>query len=71
MDTVDFVIGNTAQIVVALDHWDANVDMHRAYIDAGAYVITVNTYASSRPMLEPAGFGSKVEKSTAEAPMRL
>ena len=46
----------------ALDHWQAVVDMHRAYIDAGADVITTNTYASSRLMLEPAGLTSKVEE---------
>ena len=47
---------------VALDHWDAIVDMHCAYIDAGADVITANTYASSRLMLEPAGLSDKVEE---------
>ncbi len=47
---------------VALDHWDAIVDMHCAYIDAGADVITTNTYASSRLMLKPVGLGSKVEE---------
>ena len=47
---------------VALDHWQAIVDMHRAYIDAGADVITANTYASSRLMLEPVGLGDKVEE---------
>lgn len=38
-----------------------NVDVlegvHRDYIAAGADVITANTYASSRLMLEPAGYG--------------
>lgn len=47
---------------VALDHWDAIVDMHRAYIDAGVDIITTNTYATSRLMLEPGGLGSKVEE---------
>ena len=47
---------------VALDHWDAIVDMHCAYIDAGADIITANTYASSRLMLEPVGLASKVEE---------
>ncbi len=46
---------------VALDHWDQIVDMHCAYIDVGADIITANTYASSRLMLEPVGLGSKVE----------
>ncbi|MDH3472760.1 MAG: homocysteine S-methyltransferase family protein [Rhodospirillales bacterium] len=47
---------------VALDHWEAVVDMHRAYIDAGADIITANTYASSRLMLGPAGLGDKVDE---------
>ncbi|MGI9411197.1 MAG: homocysteine S-methyltransferase family protein [Hyphomicrobiaceae bacterium] len=46
----------------ALDHWQAIVDMHRAYIDAGADIITTNTYASSRLMLEPVGLGAEVEE---------
>jgi len=33
--------------------------IHRDYIAAGAEVITANTYASSRLMLEPAGFGDR------------
>jgi homocysteine S-methyltransferase len=45
-----------------LDAWEGVVDMHRAYIDAGATVITANTYASSRLMLEPAGLGDRVEQ---------
>ncbi|WP_227370102.1 homocysteine S-methyltransferase family protein [Halomonas sp. M20] len=45
-----------------LDHEDAIIDMHRAYIDAGADVITANTYASSRLMLEPAGLEDRVEE---------
>lgn len=44
----------------SLDHWQVIVDMHRAYIDAGADVITANTYASSRLMLEPAGLAGQV-----------
>ncbi len=47
---------------VSLDHWQVVVDMHRAYIDAGADIITTNTYASSRLMLGPAGLASKVEE---------
>lgn len=46
----------------SLDHWQAIVDMHRAYIDAGADIITTNTYASSRLMLEPAGLAAKVHE---------
>ena len=44
----------------ALDAWDVLVDTHRAYIDAGSNIITANTYASSRLMLEPSGLGGNV-----------
>lgn len=37
-------------------------EIHRDYIRAGADVITANSYASSRLMLEPAGFGDRVEE---------
>lgn len=33
--------------------------VHRDYVAAGADVITANTYASSRLMLEPAGYGDR------------
>ena len=33
---------------VSLESFDLLVDTHRTYIDAGADVITVNSYASSR-----------------------
>jgi len=32
--------------------WDTLIETHRAYIDSGANIITANTYASSRLMLE-------------------
>jgi methionine synthase I (cobalamin-dependent) len=35
-------------------------EIHADYIRAGADVITANTYASGRMMLEPAGFGDRV-----------
>ena len=37
-------------------------EIHRDYIDVGAEVITANTYASSRLMLSPAGYGDQVEE---------
>ena len=44
-----------------------NVDIlegiHRDYIAAGADIITANTYASSRLMLEPAGYADRLRKS--------
>ena len=36
--------------------------IHRDYIAAGADVVTANTYASSRLMLEPAGFADRFEE---------
>lgn len=44
----------------SLDFYPRVVDMHRAYIDAGADIITANTYATSRLMLAPAGLGDRV-----------
>jgi len=34
-------------------------DIHKDYIAAGAEVIITNTFASSRQMLEPAGYGDQ------------
>lgn len=36
--------------------------IHRDYIAAGADIVTANTYASSRLMLEPAGFADQFEE---------
>lgn len=44
----------------ALDHGEAVVAMHRAYIDAGADIITANTYATSRLVLAPAGLADRI-----------
>ena len=45
---------------VSIESFEVLVDTHRAYIDAGADVITVNSYASSRLVLEPAGLADEV-----------
>lgn len=37
-------------------------EIHGDYLDSGADVVTANTYASSRLMLEPAGFGAQFEE---------
>jgi homocysteine S-methyltransferase len=37
-------------------------EVHRDYISAGADIITANTVASSRLMLEPAGYGDRFEE---------
>ena len=36
--------------------------VHLDYIRAGAEIITTNTYATTRLMLEPAGFGERIEE---------
>jgi len=46
---------------VSIEYFDVLVETHQAYIDAGADVITVNGYASSRLVLEPAGFADEVK----------
>ena len=46
--------------LVCIESFDVLVETHQAYIDAGADVITVNGYASSRLVLEPAGLSDKV-----------
>ncbi len=45
---------------VSIESFDVLVETHQAYIDAGADVITVNSYASSRLVLEPAGLADEV-----------
>lgn len=45
----------------SLENADLLREIHCDYIAAGADVITANTYASSRLMLEPAGFGDQFE----------
>ena len=45
-----------------LDNLDILTGIHRDYISAGAEIITANTYASSRLMLEPAGFADRFEE---------
>ena len=45
---------------VSIESFDVLVETHQTYIDAGADVITINGYASSRLVLEPAGLSDKV-----------
>lgn len=45
-----------------LDNVEILEGVHRDYISAGAEIITANTYASSRLMLEPAGYGDRFEE---------
>jgi len=42
-------------------------DIHKDYIAAGAEVIITNTFASSRQMLEPAGYGDQVAEMNQKA----
>lgn len=46
----------------SLENADVLEEIHRDYIAAGADIVTANTYASSRLMLEPAGFGNHFEE---------
>ena len=46
--------------LASIESFDSLVETHQAYIDAGADVITVNSYASSRLVLESAGLSSEV-----------
>lgn len=45
-----------------LDHLETLEAVHLDYINAGADIITANTYASSRLMLGPAGLGDQVQE---------
>ena len=45
-----------------LDNVEELEAIHRDYISAGAKIITANTYASSRLMLEPAGYSDRPEE---------
>ena len=47
---------------VSIDAFDILVNTHKAYIDAGADVITVNSYASSRLVLGDSKNASLIEK---------
>ena len=44
------------------DHPDLVREVHRSYIEAGADVITTNTYASPRHSLAPGGLADRVEE---------
>ena len=44
------------------DYPDLVREVHRSYIDAGADVITTNSYASARHSLEPGGLADRVEE---------
>ena len=50
-----------------LSHPDVVREVHRVYIDAGADIITTNTYATNRNVLGPAGMGDDVQKLNALA----
>ena len=50
-----------------LTHPDVVREVHRTYIDAGADIITTNTYATNRNVLAPAGMGDDVQRLNALA----
>ena len=43
------------------------VDVHRAYIDAGADVVITNTYATNRNIMEGAGLGERTDEAIHKA----
>ena len=45
-----------------ISHRDMLEQVHLDYIRAGAEIITTNTYATTRLMLEPAGYGDRIEE---------
>lgn len=45
-----------------ISHRDLLEDVHQDYIRAGAEIIITNTYATTRLMLEPAGYGDRIEE---------
>ena len=45
-----------------LSHPEVVREVHRVYIEAGADIITTNTYATNRLVLGPAGMGDEVQK---------
>jgi homocysteine S-methyltransferase len=53
--------------VANLSHPETVVETHRAYIAAGARVVTANTFASARHVLEAAGLGEETEAANRAA----
>jgi len=57
----------------ALAHADTLIDIHADYIEAGADVITTNTFATARFVLDAAGFGGEfdaINRASVEAAKR-
>ena len=57
----------------SIEHFDVLVEIHMDYIKAGAEIITTNTYASNRLMLNEAGLGdqfSQINESAVAAALR-
>ena len=50
-----------------LTHPEVVREVHRTYIEAGADIITTNTYATNRNVLAPAGMGDEVHRLNALA----
>ena len=45
----------------SLEYADVLEAVHLDYIRAGSHIVTANTFSSSRPMLESAGYGDRLE----------
>src|SRR5690606_32829557 len=57
----------------ALAHFDTLIDIHADYIEAGADVVTTNTFATARFVLDAAGLGGEfaaINRASVEAARR-
>jgi 5-methyltetrahydrofolate--homocysteine methyltransferase len=50
-----------------LDYPERIEEIHRMYVDAGAMLVTTNTFGGSRIMLEKSGLGDKVTEINVQA----
>ena len=48
--------------VASVEQSDVLKQIHADYIRAGAHIVTANTFSSSRPMLEAAGYGDRFDE---------
>ena len=53
--------------LAAESHGDVLFDIHADYIRAGARVVTANTFATTREVLEPVGYGDRFESLNRKA----
>ena len=57
------IITNDAWVgATHLYHPEIVLDVHKSYLQAGASIITANTYATNKHVLEAAGLGDRTEE---------